>query len=104
MGSKYMTVEDFANDGFEIYDESPKPKKVSSPVAKPAPVVPAASSKVIIIDNKEVLTAVKESNDNLQTGLKQLVYAMETKPNSFTLDIERDNQGFMKKIKVNLNK
>lgn len=103
-----MTVEDFENDGFKIYEESNKPRAKSSvlkdtktPVKSAAP---EAVSKVVIIDNKDVLDAVKDSNLALQANIKELVCALDTKkPNSFTLNIERDQYGLMKSIKVKVD-
>lgn len=94
--AKKMSVEDFESDGFVVYHQKDK-EKVKD-------VVPMKPSKVIIMDNKDVLNAVKESNEALRTGLEQLVYSMETKPDSFTLDIQRDSRGFMQSIKVKVNK
>lgn len=99
MGNK--TVEDFEADGFMVYSEKEKP-----PVAKvtPAPAAPTPPAKIIIMDNKDVLVALKESNKALKEGLETLVYSMQSKPEGFTLDIERDSRGFMKSIKVKVNK
>ncbi len=109
MGSK-MSVEDFENDGFIVYTEKDNSKelavKTDVPKAPPVPktVAPKTPSKIIIMDNKDVLAAVKESNDVLKSGLEQLVHSMSAKPQSFTLDIKRDQRGFMTSINVKVNK
>jgi hypothetical protein len=96
--AKNKTTEDFANDGFNVYNQEPKVDKVVTPKFT------KNESKVIIMDNREVINAVKESNQALQDGLKQLIYNINSKPEGFTLNIERDQRGFMKSIKVKINK
>jgi hypothetical protein len=105
MGRK-TSVEDFENDGFTVYTEKDDSKKYEVKVEAPkvAPTVaPKTPSKIIIMDNKDVLVAVKESNEVLKNGLEQMVRSMDSKPKSFTLDIKRDQQGFMTSINVKVN-
>lgn len=104
--ARKMTVEDFENDGFVVYNERTRPKKANpkEPSEVPQKQLSKNPAKIIIMDNKDVLAAVKESNEALKAGLEQLIYSMESKPESFTLNIERDQRGFMTKIKVKVNK
>lgn len=100
-------IEDFENDGFSIYEEGEKPsaKKDQS----------ASETKIVVVDTKEVLLAVnhtnvivkqgiENSNIQLQVGIEKIVQAMRVKPDSFTLDIKRDQRGFMTSIDVKINK
>lgn len=99
---KVKSIEDFEADGFEIYDHRPADKG-----AKVKPAEKQVPSKIIIMDNNDVLKAVQESNAALKAGLEKLVgamYNMQEKPDSFTLDIKRDQHGFMKSINVKINK
>ena len=104
MGHK--SLEDFENDGFTIYE--PGQKKQSS---SPAHV----ESKIVVIDNKELVAAVERtnavfqqsiatSNATMQASIESLAATMANKPDSFTLDIERDQRGFMTSVTVKINK
>lgn len=100
-------LEDFENDGFKIYDEGekPSPDKPNSP----------GETKIVVVDNKEVLHAVEttsmivkqgieNSNRQLAASVARIVQAAGQKPDSFTLDIHRDQRGFMTSIDVKINK
>ena len=104
----HKRIEDFENDGFVIYGDGDH--KPSTPQAQ---VV--GETKIVVVDTKEVLHAVahtnvivkqgiENSNLQLQAGIAQIVKAMGVKPESFTLDIKRDQRGFMTSIDVKINK
>jgi hypothetical protein len=96
------TIQDFENEGFTVYEEGEGIKTIKADNPIPAPET--EPSKLIIMDNRDVLTAIKDSNEALQNGLAQLIYSMESKPDGFTLDIERDSRGFMTRIRAKVNK
>lgn len=101
-------IEDLENEGFTIYNESfPKP-------SAPAQAVAGGETKIVVVDTKEVLSAVQatslsvqmgmeNSNRQLQASMDKLVNSMAKKPESFTLDIKRDQRGFMTSIDVKIN-
>lgn len=101
-------IEDFENDGFEIYDEGyPKPSADKPQVS--------GETKIVVVDTKEVLHAVEttnmivkqgieNSNRQLQASIARLVQAVGRKPDSFTLNIKRDQHGFMTSVDVKINK
>jgi len=103
----HKRIEDFENDGFVIYgDEDHKP---SAPQAQ---VV--GETKIVVVDTKEVLHAVahtnvivkqgiENSNLQLQASIERLVQTLAKKPESFTLDIKRDQRGFMTSVHVKIN-
>ncbi len=102
-------IEDFENEGFSIYDEDdlkPSSDKVPQVVGE---------TKVVVVDTKEVLLAVEttnmivkqgieNSNRQLQASIARIVQAVGHKPDSFTLDIKRDQHGFMTSVDVKINK
>lgn len=102
------TLEDFEEDGFTIYNESfPKPNT-------PVPTGVGGETKIVVVDTKEVLSAVQATNNIVKTGIEnsnrqlqasidKLVNSMAKKPESFTLDIKRDQRGFMTSIDVKIN-
>lgn len=104
---KNKSIEDFEDDGFEIYHPREKNKRFEN---KAKPSAPVATN-----DNSDILKAIGESNltqqrssemtaKSFQHGIERLVKALADKPDSFTLDIERDERGFMKKVNVTINK
>ena len=105
----HKRIEDFESDGFEIYDEdNPKP---SADKGYQAP----GETKIIVVDTKEVLRAVEatnmivrqgmeNSNRQLQSSIEKLVRTIGKKPESFTLEIKRDQRGFMTSVDVKINK
>ena len=105
----HKRIEDFEEDGFKIYDESnPKPSADSPPHVM-------GETKVVVVDTKEVLKAVEttniivkqgieNSNRQLQASIDKIVHAVGHKPDSFTLEIKRDQRGFMTSIDVKINK
>lgn len=108
-------IKDFEADGFSIYEEPKyvKPSETMAPPHTDAHVV--GETKIIVVDTKEVLHAVahtnvivkqgiENSNLQLQAGIEKIVQAMGSKPDSFTLDIKRDQRGFMTSIDVKINK
>lgn len=103
----HKSLEDFENDGFTIFE--PWQKKPTSDVHH------AAETKIVVVDTKEVLLAVEKtnqvfqqsmaaSNAIFQASIENLVATMANKPDSFTLDIERDGRGFMTSVTVKINK
>lgn len=99
-------LEDLESDGFVIWNEA-----FSKPV-KGDPV--EINPKIVVVDTKEVLSAVQatnlivktgieNSNRQLQASIDKLVNSMAKKPESFTLDIKRDQRGFMTSIDVKIN-
>ena len=102
------SIEDFENDGFSIYDEGQRPSDTSAPQSP-------GETKIVVVDTKEVLHAVERtnmvvkhgienSNRQLQASIDKLVASISKKPESFTLDIKRDQRGFMTSIDVKINK
>lgn len=110
-----MSIEDFEADGFKVYSDDEHPKKITeksvekitkkpveklaekkSPYDKSQP-----STKIIIMDNREVLKAVEASNKTLKAGFEKLIKSMysmhpaQEKPNNISVKIERDNRGLM---------
>lgn len=100
MGHKNKSLSDLESEGFTIYPDMDKPK--TTPKVTTLPVQP--QQKIIIMDNREVLKAVAESNKQFKESIEYLMGSMSEKPDSFTLDIQRDQHGFMKSIKVKVNK
>lgn len=102
-------IQDLENDGFSIFSEEDLDKR--NP-ASDEPIEPT----VVVVDTKEVLAAVAEtsltvkagienSNRQLQSSVSQIVNAIKTEqPSSFTLDIKRDERGFMSSVEVKINK
>lgn len=101
-------LDDLENEGFVIYGGDTHKKQ-----AKGEPAV--ADTKIVVVDTKEVLHAVAATNaivkagmDNSNAQLKlvvaELVSHMPKKPESFTLDIKRDQRGFMTSIDVKIGK
>lgn len=102
----HKTLEDYENDGFSIYEPGKKPKAV----AQQAP-----ETKIVVIDNKELVHAVERTNqvfqENMATSsalmqacMEKMMSTMADKPDSFTMDINRDERGFMKSVTVTINK
>ncbi len=103
----HKTLEDFEDEGFTIYEPG---QKKQAPAAQQA-----TESKIVVIDNKELVQAVERtnkvfqqsiaaSNAVMQASIESLVAAMSNKPDSFTLNIERDQRGFMTSVTVKINK
>jgi len=103
----HKSLEDFENDGFTIYEPGQKKQSPSAP--------PATETKIVVLDNKELVQAVERtnqvfqqsvttSNALLQASIENLVATLANKPDSFTLDIERDGRGFMTSVTVKINK
>ena len=96
-GGRNRSVEDFENDGFTVYtEEDDDDTEYEVPEPTPTKVVTKKSTKVVIIDNKDIVHAVSKSTE----VLKSLVNYMASKPQSFTLNIKRDDRGFMSSIEV----
>ena len=102
------TLKDFEDEGFKIYDEGKKPSSNSGPSD-------SGETKIVVVDNKAVLHAVEttnaivkegieNSNKQLAASVARIVQAAGQKPDSFTLDIKRDQRGFMTSIDVKINK
>lgn len=100
------TIEDFEDEGFKIYDEGKKPSAGPND---------SGEAKIVVVDTKEVLIAVnhtnvivkqgiENSNKQLAASIAKIVRAVDDKPSSFTLDIHRDQRGFMTSIDVKVNK
>tara|TARA_R110002096_G_C14661910_1_gene728362 strand:+ start:49357 stop:49680 length:324 start_codon:yes stop_codon:yes gene_type:complete len=105
---KDKNLDDLESEGFTIYNESfPKP-------SDPTPTGVGAETKIVVVDTKEVLHAVAAGNQIVQAGMEnsnrqlqsvigQLIANIPKKPESFTLDIKRDQRGFMTSIDVKIN-
>ena len=107
MGHK--TLEDLEEDGFEIYSSSEKKSRLQSKATSDA------HNTAVAADNSDLLKAIGDSNlthlqssemtaKSFQYGIEKLIEAMADRPDSFTLDIERDERGFMKTVNVKVNK
>lgn len=100
----HKTIEDFEDDGFSIYNEAEHPKKAPKSEATHEKQKEQPQSKIVIMDNKDVLQAVEHSNNVMKESMENLVNSLKNRPNNFTLVIERDQRGFMKNIKVKVDK
>lgn len=96
------SIEDLEKDGFSVYGDNERPVK-ASPDKTPA-VQPLGETKIVVIDNKDILKALAETNMSFQVATNILVKTLKEKPTSFTLKIERDHQGYMSNIQVTVNK
>lgn len=102
------TIEDFESEGFKIYDEGKKPSSTSGPKE-------SGETKVLVLDTKEVLHAVNQanaivkegienSNKQLAASIAKIVRAVDERPDGFTLNIHRDQRGFMTSIDVKIKR
>ena len=101
MGNKTKSLAELESDGFSIYSGLEQPKKTQPKASAPP------QPKIIIMDNRDVLKAVAESQKLFKESIENLMasmYSMSEKPDSFTLDVQRDQHGFMKSITVKVNK
>lgn len=100
------TIEDFEDEGFKIYDEGKKPSAGPNDMGE---------AKIVVVDTKEVLLAVEStniivkegienSNKQLAASIAKIVRSVDDRPDGFTLDIHRDQRGFMTSIDVKVNK
>lgn len=112
------SIQQLADDGFEIYSDSEladinEAKRVAQAVAPAPPVGVSATNqiaptpqnkppepKVVIVDNKDMVSSMKESNQNIAA----LIAMLQNKPTDFTLDIVRNAQGRMTGVKVRVNR
>ena len=95
-------IDDLENDGFSVYSHGERPIKMppkSAPMQAPA----SAPGNIVVVDNQEMLKALAETNLTFQVAVNKLISTLKNKPKSFSLDIERDHQGYMSKISVTLN-
>jgi len=107
------TVPELEADGFTIV--SPGATKVSTATKSPE-VSTKNEAPIVLIDTKGLSKAVEESNavfkqsvENsnraFQAGIERIVQSsIATKSDSFTLDINRDERGFMSSVTVKINK
>lgn len=112
MGNK-TTRSELSDEGFELVDNDAdmiKPKKKLKPEIRKSEKAPAP---IIIIDNKELIKAVNnealtraiiETNLLLQNKFDSLVKSLKEKPSNFTLNIKRDERGFMTSVDVKIIK
>ena len=105
----YKKLKDLEEDGFTIYSETDTDRNVIE-----------HETKIVVVDTKEVLSAIDNtnrimqagyvsSNQQLQDAIERLVGVLATKPDdkkpeSFTLDINRDARGFMTSVDVKVNR
>lgn len=112
------SIQQLTDDGFEIYSDSEladinEAKRVAQAVAPAPPVGVSATNqiaptpqnkppepKVVIVDNKDMVSSMKESNQNIAA----LIAMLQNKPTDFTLDIVRNAQGRMTGVKVRVNR
>lgn len=101
--ARTKSLTDLESDGFVIHSDLERPQK--APKVTTLPV--QSPAKIVIMDNRDVLKAVAESQKQFRESIERLIasmHSMSDKPGSFTLDIQRDQHGFMKSITVKVNK